>query len=427
MVVCLAMPVRAATEAQAVTSPGGIGAWLVQDDSIPLVTLNLYFPGGALLDPQGREGVTDMMVALMDDAAGDLDAAAYAATREGLPMRFSLGAGRNGISVSATILKRDLERCVAFLARTLSAPRFDEADIARLRPQLLSSLASSETEPGSIAGRAFRTRLFGDHPAGRPVEGTTETISAITRADILSAHDRAFDPGEVLASAVGDISAQELGEVLDRLVRGLDGETANAPGTPRLSPDGQIEVIPFDTSQSTAYFGHEGLARSDPDFLAAYVANFVLGGGSSLARLGEELRENRGLTYGVGTYLLGDDSGPLLIGSISTAHDRMAEALEVVRAEWARMAEAGVTEAELEEAKRYLIGSYALGFDSNGKIASTLTGLQRAGLPRSYMQQRNDLVAGLTVADVNRAAARLFRPDALTIVVVGQPEGLVTD
>ena len=223
VVVCLAMPVRAATEAQAVTSPGGIDAWLVQDDSIPLVTLNLYFPGGALLDPQGREGVTDMMVALMDDAAGDLDAAAYAATREGLPMRFSLGAGRNGISVSATILKRDLERCVAFLARTLSAPRFDEADIARLRPQLLSSLASSETEPGSIAGRAFRTRLFGDHPAGRPVEGTTESISAITRADILSAHDRAFDPGEVLASAVGDISAQELGEVLDRLVRGLDG------------------------------------------------------------------------------------------------------------------------------------------------------------------------------------------------------------
>ena len=256
------------------------------------------------------------------------------------------------------------------------------------------------------------------------MQGSLSTVAALTRDDILAAHARGFRRDGISAAVVGDVSADEAAALLDRLVAALPDTGAEMPGAAPLDHAGGLSVIDHDSSQSTAFFGHRGLTRDDPDYLAAYVANFVLGGWSAKARLGQELRQERGLTYGVNTFLRADPLGPLVLGSVNTPNDRMAEAVEVIRAEWARMADAGVTEVELEAAKRYLIGSYPLGFDTNGKIASTLVGLQRAGLPPDHIRTRNDQIAALTLADVNRAAARLFRVQDLRVVVVGRPEGL---
>ncbi|PJA61095.1 MAG: peptidase M16, partial [Rhodobacterales bacterium CG_4_9_14_3_um_filter_71_31] len=182
--------------------------------------------------------------------------------------------------------------------------------------------------------------------------------------------------------------------------------------------------IPFDAPQSTVIFGHEGPLRADPDFIPAYVMNHILGGGGFSSRLTTEVREKRGLAYSTYAYLAPLDRAGLYMGGVGTANERVAESLDVIRAEWRRMAEQGVTAEELQKAKQYLTGAWPLRFDGNAKIASMLVGLQRDGFGPEYLDQRNGLVEAVTLDDIARVAAQWLKPDALRFVVVGQPEGL---
>ena len=183
-------------------------------------------------------------------------------------------------------------------------------------------------------------------------------------------------------------------------------------------------MIPFDTPQSVALFGHAGIALDDPDFFAAYVMNTVLGGGGFEARLMTEVRENRGLTYGVYSYLGTKEHASIMMGRVASANDRVAEAVQVISDEWEKMARNGVTQAELDQAKTYLTGAYPLRFDGNGPIADILVGMQMDGFPIDYAKTRNDRVEAVTLDDVKRVSARLLKPEALRFVVVGTPEGL---
>jgi len=171
-------------------------------------------------------------------------------------------------------------------------------------------------------------------------------------------------------------------------------------------------------------FGHEGIARDDPDFFAAFVANQIFGDGGFSSRLMSEVREKRGLTYGIGTYLATYDNGAAIMGQASTVNARAGETVDVVRDEWARLAEQGVTAVELEAAKTFLTGAYPLRFDGNGRIASQLVGMQMEGLAIDYIVTRNDMVNAVTLEDVNRVVKRVYRPEDLRFVVVGEPEGI---
>ena len=225
-------------------------------------------------------------------------------------------------------------------------------------------------------------------------------------------------------SAVGDITAEELGPLLDRLLGALPAEGAPMPEETEVALDGGITVVEFDTPQSVARFGQEGIERHDEDFFAAYVLNQILGGRSLTSRLSREIREERGLTYGISTSLLPRDLAELIAGQVATANPRMAETIGLVREEWRRISEEGVTAEELEDAKTYLTGAYPLRFDGNGPIADILVGMQMEDLPTSYVTTRNERVEALTLEEVNRVAAELYRPEDLHFVVVGQPEGL---
>jgi zinc protease len=196
------------------------------------------------------------------------------------------------------------------------------------------------------------------------------------------------------------------------------------PGDAGMALDGGTHVVPFETPQSVVIFGHEGIERFDPDFFAAYVLNQVMGGSGFSSRLMTEVREKRGLTYGIGSYLAPMDHGELYVGQFASANDRVAEAINVVRAEWARMAAEGLTEEELAKAKTYLTGSYPLRFDGNATIAGILAGMQTEGLPIEYLETRNAEIEAVTLDDVKRVAARVLRPEALTFVVVGSPVGV---
>jgi zinc protease len=419
-----ALPARAGVEVIEITTPGGLDAWLVEDHSIPFVALEVRFRGGASLDAPDARGATNLMVALLEEGAGERDARAFTQATEELAARFGYSVSDDAVSVSARFLTENRAASVDLLRDSLIAPRFDEDAIERVRAQVLSGLRSDETNPRDIASREAARLIYGAHPYGSKQEGTPESVAALTREDILAAHRAAMTRDRVYISAVGDITAQELGALLDHLLGDLPETGAPLPPRADLTLPGGVKLVDFATPQSVALFAQPGLDRHHPDFFAAFILNHILGGGGFESRLMTEVREKRGLTYGVYSYIADRDAAEVWTGSVASANDRVAEAIAVIRAEWARLRDEGVTAEELENAKTYLTGAYPLRFDGNGTIASIAVGMQMDGLPTDYIVKRNDMVNAVTLDEINRVAREWLDPEALTFVVVGQPEGL---
>jgi zinc protease len=419
-----AFPAAANIEIEEVTSPGGIDAWLVEDPSIPFVALEFWFPGGSALDPADRRGATYLMTGLLEEGASEMDAQGFAEAVEGLAASFEFDSSRDHVTVSARMLSENRDEAADLLRAALTDPRFDEAAIERVRGQVLSIIEGNARDPSDIATTTFNAMAYGDHPYGSPQEGTPESVAALSRDDILAAHRAAITRDRVVVGAAGDITPEDLGLLIDRILGDLPAEAPPRPAPIALDLDGGVTVVDFPSPQSVAFFGHAGIDRDDPDFFAAFVLNQVLGGGGFRSRLMEEVRVERGLTYGIGSFLSVADLSPALLGQFSSSNELVAEAVEVVRAEWADLAENGITEAELDAAKRYLTGEYPLRFDGNGRIAGILAAMQSDQMPVDYIVNRNAYIEAVTLEDVRRVAARLLQPEALHFVVVGQPQGL---
>ncbi|NNJ67708.1 MAG: insulinase family protein [Boseongicola sp.] len=424
MALAMAAPLKAAVEIQEVTSPGGIEAWLVQENSIPFVSLEIRFLGGASLDPEGKRGVGKLMTGLIEEGAGDLDAAAFAEARDGLAASFGFSIQDDALSVSVRMLTENRDEAVELLREALVNPRFDEDAIERVRAQLLSGIRSDLTDPNWIANRTFDDMVYGDHPYGSSSDGSLESVAALTRDDIVAAFRAIVARERVYVGASGDISADELGLLLDRLLGDLPEKAGPLPGPAEVTVSGGVTIVPFETPQSVAFFGQPGIPRDDPDFFPAFVVNEIFGGAGLNARLSEEVRVKRGLTYGIGSYLVNFNDADMLLGRFASANDRVAEAIDVVKEEWARIAENGVTQPKLDGAKTYLTGAYPLRFDGNGPIARILVGMQTIGLTPDYIATRNERIEAVTLDDIKRVAARLYQPENLRFVVVGQPVGL---
>lgn len=420
----LATPARAELDIKQVTSPGGITAWLVEDHNIPFTALEIQFRGGTSLDAPGKRGAVNLMTALIEEGAGQMDSRAFAEARDALAAEFTFDAGADSVGVSARFLTENRDQAVTLLREALVNPRFDQDAVDRVREQVLSILRSNEKDPSKLAARRFNELAFGNHPYGSSGDGTLETVAALTRDDIVAAHRAALARDRVYVSAAGDITAEELGPLLDRLLGDLPATGAPLPGPAEVRLPPGVTVIDFPTPQSTVLFGHIGIPREDPDFFAAFILNEALGGGRFTSRLMSEVREKRGLTYGIGSYLVSYDLADMYLGQFSASNDKVAEAIAVLRAEWARIAGEGLTERELADTKTYLTGSYPLRFDGNSRIASILVGMQMEGMPIDYAVTRNAKIEAVTMDDIRRVAARLYQPEALHFVVVGQPVGL---
>ena len=322
------------------------------------------------------------------------------------------------------MLVETLEPSVALLATALAQPRFDTEPLERVRGQVLAVIAESASDPGSVATDSWYAHAFPDHPYGRPNDGNAASVAAITREDLIAAHPRLINRANARIGIVGAINAERAGWIVDTILAGLDPGTPREPRRTSDAPPPGLRVIEMDVPQSAAIFGHKGLPRNDPDFIPAFVMNYILGGGGFSSRLMVEVREKRGLAYGVYSYLSDRVESALYLGSVRTANERMAESLEVIKSEWARMAAEGVTAEELDAAKRYLTGAFPLSVDSNAKIANYLVFLQVENLGKDYVTRRNDIIRSVTLEDIKRVAARLLKPEDLSIVVVGKPVGL---
>lgn len=424
-VACMAaVPAMAEIAIKEVTSPGGIKAWLVEEPSIPFMALEIRFKGGTSLDAPGKRGATNLMVGLLEEGAGELDAQGFAKAGESLAAQFGYDSGDDALAISARVLSENRDEALELLRLSLVAPSFPETALERVRKQVLSGIRSSLKDPDKIASARFNALVFGDHPYGSDENGTLESVSALSRADIVAAHRGALAKDRMYVSAVGDITAEELGPLLDRLLGDLPETGAAMPGQASPQITGTVEVVDFDTPQSVAIFGQAGMHRDDPDFFAAYLLSTILGGGGFESRLMTEVREKRGLTYGIYSYLVPRDLANLYLGSVASANDRIGETIAVIREEWAKISSEGVTAEELDAAKALLTGAYPLRFDGNGSIAKIMVGMQVDDMPIDYMVTRNDKVNAVTLEDVNRVARDLLDPETLMFVVVGKPEGV---
>ncbi|MEM1428173.1 MAG: pitrilysin family protein [Pseudomonadota bacterium] len=420
----IAAPLRAEIDIAPVTSPGGIDAWLVEDSAIPFTALELRFAGGASLDPEGKRGAMNLMVALLEEGAADMDAEAFSVAAEELAARFSFDVGDDTVAISAQFLTENRDEALDLLRKAITEPRFDEDAIERVRGQVLSGIASDLVDPSMISNEAFSALAFPDHPYGSAHEGTRESVSALTRSDLIAAKERVMARDRVFVGAVGDITAEDLGPILDALLGDLPETGAPLPEETDVAFEGGLTVVEFETPQSVITFGQPGIARDDPDFFPAFVVNQIFGAGGFGSRLMDEVRRERGLTYGIYTSLVARSYADMLVGRVSTVNARVGETVEVVTQEWARLADEGITQDELDRAKTYLTGAYPLRFDGNERIANILVGMQLDGMPIDYVNTRNAQVEAVTLEDANRVAQSLFRPEDLHLVIVGQPEGL---
>lgn len=419
-----ALPLWADVDIAEIETPGGINAWLVEEPSIPFVALEIVFRGGTSLDDPAKRGAVNLMTALIEEGAGDLDAQAFARARDDLAMSLSFSSWDDGVGVSARFLTETTDEAAALMHSALTDARFDDAAVERVRAQVLAGLRSDAEDPETLAGDAMSAKLFGDHPYGSSGDGTIDSVTALTRDDLVAAYRGALARDRVYVAAAGDISPDELSALLDTVLGDLPDSGLPLPDRVDPNFDGGLEVVSYPTPQAVIRFAQPGLSRDDPDFFAAFVMTQVLGAGGFESRLMHEIREKRGLTYGVAAYLQEKDGADLLGGGMSTANATVAESIDLIRAEWTKMRDEGLTQDELDRAKTYLTGAYPLRFDGNGRIANILVGMQLNGLTPEYINTRNDRVEAVTLDDVARVAKRLMQPDALTFTVVGQPDGL---
>ncbi len=425
-IVALAATSASAMNIERVRSPGGIEAWLVRDTAIPMIAMDFAFIGGTEQDPKGKPGVANLAAGLLDEGAGPHDAKAFHDKLERKAIEIGFRAGRDYLRGTMRMLTEHRDEAFENLRLALTAARFDPEAVERIRSQVIAQLRRNSTNPNDIAGRAWWAAAFPDHPYGQPQNGTIESVSTIT-IDDLRAYTRKVMARESLKIAiVGDIDAENAGRLLDRTFGSLPAKAELVP-IANVTPQGMGRriVIDLDVPQAVVNFGGLGVTRDDPDFMAAYIVNHILGGGSFSSRLYREVREKRGLAYGVSNTLAWYRHAAVTLGSTATRGDATRETLDVIQAENLRMAAEGPTEEEFAKTKTFLKGSFALNLDTSGKIAAQLVQMQIDNLGIDYIERRSAMIDTVTLADAKRVAKRLLDP-GLLVTVVGRPQGVTS-
>jgi len=409
-----------------IVSPAGIEAWLVREKAVPLVTLNYAFHGGATQDEADKAGTAHLAADMLDEGAGDIDSKSFHERLENHAIEMTFQVGRDYLHGSLRALNEHRDEAFGLLGLALTRPRFDADAIERVRGQELASLQRDTTNPNDLASRRWWQTAFPDHPYGRETKGTLETVPRITADDLRDYVRRAFARNELTVSIVGDVDAKTAGELIDRAFAGLPAKNdLKSVAVAKPAGLGRRIVINVDVPQAVVTFGGQGIARNDPDFMAAYIVNHILGGGTFSSRLYKEVREKRGLAYGVSDSLVWFKRAAVVLGGTATQADRTADALAVIEQEIKRMAADGPTPDELAGAKSFLKGSYALTLDTSGKIAAQLTQIQIDSLGIDYIQRRGTLIDAVTIEDAKRVARRLYS-GGLLVTVAGRPKGLTS-
>ena len=410
-----------AFEIKQVTSNSGITAWLVEDHKNPLITMQFMVRSGSSIDPKTKTGLAYLVSGLLDEGAGDLDSKSFQVALEKNSIALSFNARMDSFSGTLSTLTETKEEAFLLLALAIKEPRFDPEPTLRVKSQIAASLRASKENPNNIAGKLWWQLAFPSHAYGRPKKGTPETLASITREDMKDYVNKNLIKDNISISVVGDMTTGELSAVLDDIFGDLPSSSArNELRNTRVKNSGETVIVERDIPQSVVIFGHDGIKRDDADWYAATILFEILAGGFG-SRLTEEIREKRGLTYGVAAYPLPLDKAGVIVGSVSTVNGRVAESIRLIRDIWRRFGEEGPTIEEIQNAKDYINGSFSLRFTNSKTIVGVLNALQRFDLGKNYIEERPNLIEKVTPEDLKRVAKRIFKAESLTFVIVGNP------
>ncbi|MEX2147578.1 MAG: pitrilysin family protein [Candidatus Rokuibacteriota bacterium] len=413
-------PVTAAPLAHREVLPNGIVLLVAERPAVPIVAVRVYSRAGAVFDPPQREGVANLMGALLTRGTAKRTGPELDAAIEFVGGSLEAGAGREGMTTSLAILKRDLALGLDLLAEVVLTPTFPEAELKRRAAQIQAGIKRSEEDPGTVAGRALARLVFGSHPYGRPPEGTVESVGRLTRDDVVTFYGERVRPDTTIVAVVGAVTVEEARrEVLARF-----GAWPRPPAPPvgvaaaAAGPPPQAVAVAKELTQATILLGRQAIRQTDPDYFPLVVASYVLGGGSA-SRLYGRVRDEGGLAYSVYSYVSPSTYGSSFVVGGATRVAEVPKVIDIMREELARMGREPVSEREVALAKDYLVGSFALRLDTSAKVANFLVAIEDQGLGLDYADRYKQNVARVTVADVQRVAATYFAADTFNRVVVG--------
>lgn len=431
VLIILALPAHAQgkrfLDIQEVTSPGGIKAWLVEDHSVPVIAMEFAFASsGSSLDPADKQGVAQLLSNTLDEGSGDLDSQTFQKKLADHSISLSFNSGRDDFYGSLKTLTRHKDMAFELTRLALTAPRFDAEPLQRMKDANIVRIRSSLSDPEWMAARIMNDTVYAGHVYARNSGGTISGLQSITADDLRAFVKANLTRDRLRVAVVGDIKAEELPKILDTVFGKLPAASKPSPVPDTTLQNAGVTVLynKQDIPQTIIEIAQPGISRKDPDWQAAQIMNFILGSSGFGSRLMEEIREKRGLTYGIYTSFYPLDHLATMTASLSTRNETAKEALELIKAEWVKMRDTDVTDKELSEAKAYLIGSMPLSLSSTDGIAGMMLGLMLDDLPSTYLDTLDQKIFSVTTADVRRVAEELLDPDKFVTVLVGNPAGV---
>ncbi|MGZ9097586.1 MAG: M16 family metallopeptidase [Micavibrio sp.] len=409
-----------------VTSPGGITAWLVEDHSVPVIAVKFAFAGaGSVVDPEAKQGLVQLASNMMDEGAGDLDSQSFQKTLADHSITLHYDVGRDDYYGTLKTLTREKDKAFDLLRLSLTVPRFDDEPLQRMKDANIARIRSSLSDPDWMAARILNDVIYAGHPYARNSGGTITGLKSVTADDLRGFVKNHLARDNLRIAVTGDITRAELEVFLDKTFGALTAKSAPVTiADTTVQNAGQTALFKKDLPQTIIQMAQTGINRKDPDWHAAQTMNFILGSAGFGSRLMEEIREKRGLTYGIYTGLNVLDHVAVLSIGTSTRNDQVAEVTGLIRQEWVKMRDTPVTKKELDDAKAYLIGSMPLSLSSTDQIAGMMLSIMLDDLPITYLDDVDDKIAAITIADITRVSKRLLNPEQLVTILVGNPSGI---
>ncbi len=422
----LATSAHAAITVETTSIGHGVKVWYAPNENAPVVDVVLSFEGaGSVSDPEGKGGRAAFAASMLTEGAGGLDSAAFRRALEENAITLSVDASDDRLQIHIYCLREHATRAGQLLAMALAQPLLAEADQQRMKSDITSLLARLNERPGYVAGRLLSARAFKGHPYANAHYGDAASVAALNANDVRDFMRTYITRGNVLVAASGDVDASLLDDMLEPVVDALADNDTGAVAVSQTSLAGSGETLrqTMPVPQTTVLFAAPAIARDDPRFYAQYLLNYVLGGSALFSRLGEEIRQKKGLVYSIDTDLDMKRGAAVISGALATRNASAEEAITQVKAVLDKMHKTGVSTQECEDAKGYVIGAFTRKLDGSSAVTDMLMAMQIHKLGEDYIEKRAELFGNVSCGDINAVASEILNPaNFLFAVVGGSPE-----
>jgi len=417
-----------ALDANKTILPNGLMVLHSEKHNLPIVMITLIVKAGLLDEPKEKAGLANLTADLLDEGTKSRKSSEISEEIEFIGAGLGASAGGDYTTITLSVLKKDLEKGFEIFSDVILNPVFPQEELERKRELIKGSLKQREEDPSFLAERSFKKEVFGEHPYGRLVEGLTETLSEITREDLLRFHSKYFIPNNAILSVVGDLTPAELNSLIKKY---LDSwKIAELPER-KIHPMNEEKIkkavkIDRDVTQATIIIGHLGISRDNPDYYAVSVMNYILGGGGFSSRLMQKIRDELGLAYDVSSFFTPGKEKGLFQAEVQTKNESANSAIEEILKQIGKIKDEKVSDEELSGAKDYLTGSFPRRLDTNRKIADFLATVEFYNLGLDYAEKYASFINEVTTEDVQRVAGKYLDAENFVLIVVANQKKAVT-